>query len=122
MQTEKEPKTALLASANGSWRERCAVLMINAGWNVHVTSDGRHAVELIHKHEYDIVVVDNTLTGIEPVEFTLIVTQIASNHPSIYLACEDLPSNKQFWRKCNIAFGGPKDQTLERVKAAAHAE
>lgn len=107
---------ALVATADLGWRERCARAFLGEGWDVHTTSEGEQVLNLLRRHMYDLVVVDESFSDMGLVEFSMNVRDIASNQPMTLIGGNNVSKFQHVWRHCNVFFAGPKDQVLEIIK------
>jgi len=107
---------ALVATADSGWLERCTRAFIGEGWNVHVASAGQEALDLLRKHLFDFVVVDESFSDMGLVEFSLNVRDIASNRPVTLVGGNNLSRLQRVWRRCDVYFAGPKDQVLDIIR------
>jgi len=116
--TEKRTLRALIATADKRWRDRFALAFMSQGCDIHTASDGFQALDLLLKHEYDFIVVDDSFSDVGPIEFSLNVRDLARNTPHMLVGGNGLARFRRVWRHCNVFFAGPKDHVLERISEA----
>ena len=112
---------ALVASADGDWRTLFADTLMGRGCDVHTTSDGMEGVDLIHKHDYDIVVVDETLAQMSHVEFVLNVRDIASKMPVAIVTGKAVEKHAKLWQHCGVFFAGNRPAGARKIEEAVDA-
>ncbi len=114
--------TALLATAQVDWRRRCAGRLLELGCDVHTAANGPRGFDLLRKHIYDIIVVDDSLADISPLEFSLTAQDLAPNLPVTLVAGSGLSTKLQpILDRRDIYFWGSHDAVLERMAAAVQA-
>jgi CheY-like chemotaxis protein len=113
--------TALIATAQPDWRRRCAGCLLDHGCDVHTASNGSRGLDLLRKHIYDIIVVDDSFTDIRPLEFSLTAQDLAPNVPITLVAGERLSKYQPILDRRDVFYSGPPDSVLERLESAVRA-
>jgi CheY-like chemotaxis protein len=115
---ESSSLTALVVTGDRRWRGQCVDRLLTAGCDVHTASDGLRGINLLRKQIYDLVVVDDSLKDVSPLEFTLNLRELTANAPVYIIAGVHLENLPQLWRFCRIFFVGSPDDALARIDAA----
>jgi len=107
--------TALIASGDPGWERRCAEFFLGSGIDVHTASRGQIAIDLMHKHTYDYIVVDDSLEDMSVLELSLYVPELATNDPVLVVACPDVALFKNVWKRCHAQIAGTRPRVLEAL-------
>lgn len=99
----------LLLSGNREWRGRCVRELIFHDCDLHTASSGFDGLDLLRKHVYDIVLVDDTLHDMSAIEFVLNMVDIAGTSPLMAVAGEGLDRYEQVWSRCQVGCVGTRD-------------
>jgi len=107
--------TALIASGDPGWESKCAEHFLGSGIDVHTASRGRTAIDLLHKHTYDYIVVDDSLEDMSVLELSLYVPELATNQPVLMVACPDEALFKNVWNRCHAHIAGTRSRILQAL-------
>ncbi len=107
---------ALLASGEPNWQAGCAGVLLANGADVHTASRGQTAINLMHKHTYDYIVMDDSLSDMSVLELSLYVPDLAPNDPVLLIACDEWARFKTAWRRCNAAAAGGRATVLDTLR------
>ncbi len=83
---ESAPPTVLLASADAAWRMACSERLLNSGCDVHTAINGYRAMDDLRKHQYDLIVFDDSMPDFSILELHLNVCDLARNAPRQIIA------------------------------------
>ncbi len=100
---------ALVASADKAWQDDCAARFAHSGCDVHIVAAGLDALDLLRRHQYDIIALDNSFPDMNAIEFTLNIKDLAVNGPLTLVGDEEMEKHRCIRRRCNAYFIGPKD-------------
>ena len=115
---ERNTLTALVVTGDRRWGGQCVDRLLAAGCDVHTASDGLRGINLLRKQIYDLVVVDDSLDDVSPLEFSLNLRELTPNTPVYIIAGIRLENAPQLWRYCRIFFVGSPDGALAQIDAA----
>ncbi|MEA3364386.1 MAG: hypothetical protein U9Q79_01990 [Candidatus Hydrogenedentes bacterium] len=83
--------------------------------DIHTASRGRIAIDLMHKHTYDYIVVDDSLEDMSVLELSLYVPDLATNEPVLMVACPDVALFKDVWKRRHAQIAGTRPRVLEAL-------
>ena len=109
---------ALVASSDQRWRAKYVNALLNAGCDVHTATDGFQGLNLLRCQVYDLVLMDDSVNDLEPVEFSFNVREVAANNPVLMVAGNDVGRFGRAWSRCNVFFAGAKPQVLNLIQKA----
>lgn len=110
--------TALVVAGDRAWGCQCVDRLLAAGCDVHTASDGLRGIDLLRKLRYDLIVVDDALGDVSPLEFTLNFRELTSNVPVYIVAGGCLDDLPELGRFCPVFFAGSRTEVLARFDAA----
>jgi DNA-binding response OmpR family regulator len=113
--------TALIASSRPQWRHRCAAQLLDHGCDVHTASSGFKGLDLLRKHIYEIIVVDDSFSDISPLEFCLTAQDLAANRPIMLVAGDELSKLEPFLNRRDVYLCGPLVEIADRLPQAVKA-
>lgn len=116
--SDVENHKALVATGDLNWRERCTRALLGVGWDVHTASEGEQVLDLLRRHRYDFVVVDESFSDMGLVEFSMNVRDIAPNRPMTLIGGSNVARLQRVCRHCNIYFAGPREEVLDVIRQA----
>jgi len=112
---------ALIASADSRWQDACANEFASHGCDVHIVSRGFDALDLLRRHRYDIIAVDDSCPDMNAIELSLNATDLASNKPLTLVGDETTTSKHASIRRvCTPFFIGSKQLVPARIHEAVH--
>jgi len=117
--SDVENHKALVATGDLDWRERCTRALLGVGWDVHTASEGERVLDLLRRHRYDFIVVDESFSDMGLVEFSMNVRDIAPNRPMTLIGGANVARLQRLCRQCNIYFAGPLEEMLDVIRKAA---
>lgn len=88
---------------------------MGSGIDVHTASRGRTAIDLLHKHTYEYIVVDDSLEDMSVLELSLYVPELAANQPVLMVACPDEALFKNVWNRCHAHIAGTRSRILQAL-------
>lgn len=112
--------TALVAARDRDWSNLYQDTLEQKGCVVFTTADGLEGMQLMRDHQYDIVVVDESLAGAGPVEFVLSARDLLNNSPVILVAGTDVARFEKVWRQCNVYFATTRSATARKITDAVN--
>lgn len=107
--------TALVATSQAQWRRRCAERLLEHGCDIHTASNGFRGLDLLRKHIYDIIVVDDSFSDISPLEFSLTATELAPNVPLTLVAGHRIAKLQPILNRRDVYASGSRDEVLDRL-------
>jgi DNA-binding response OmpR family regulator len=110
--------TALVAAEDRDWSNVYQDTLEQEGCVVFTTADGLEGMQLMKDHEYDILVVDESLVGAGPVEFILSARDLLNNSPVILVAGADVARFEKVWRRCNVYSASTRSATARKITEA----
>lgn len=110
--------TALVATSQREWRRRCAERLVGAGCDIHTASNGFRGLDLLRKHIYDIIVIDDSFDDISPLEFGLTATDLAPNMPLILVTADRIAQIQPILDRRNVYYAGSRDHVMKRLDDA----
>lgn len=114
---ESNPK-ALVATRNPARRRLLANALLDQDCDVHTASRLGDSLDLLRKQRYDIVLVDETLEGMSPLEFTLNLRDLVKPMPVALVAGDFNGHPERLQRQCELYYMGGADELVERVPDA----
>ena len=110
----------LLATTDDAWRIKAATALLNNNVDVHTTRTASDCIDLLRKHPYQIVVIDDSLHDLNALEFSLTVREFCGDTPQILIAAPELEEKIQrFKRLAKVQFIGTKKATTAHIKKTA---
>ena len=112
---------ALLATADDDWRVVFADELIGKGCDVHTASSGLEAIDLVRKHRYDLVVVDQSLDDDGEVELVFNLRDLSADMPIVVLSGAHVEQRQRIWQRCGVFFAGPRARAMRKMGEAVEA-
>lgn len=112
---------ALVATADDDWRAIFANALLERACDVHTTSDGMEAIDLMRKHGYHILVIDEALGQMDQIEFVFNVCDIASNIPVTIVTGAAVQKREDVWQRCGVFFAGTRSAAARKIGEAVEA-
>jgi CheY-like chemotaxis protein len=112
--------TALVAARDSDWRNIYQDALEQQGCVVFPTPDGLEGMQLMKEHQYDIVVVDESLAEAGQVEFVLSVRDLMTNGPVILVAGASMARFVKVWQQCNVYSADSRSATVRRIADAVN--
>ena len=112
---------ALVITAADDWSALFVAELIERGCDVHTESEATEAVDLLRKHRYDLLVVDEDLAGMDVVEFVLTVRDLAIGQPVLVVAEAESTKKKKAWDRCGVFVAGTRAIVAKRIADAVQA-
>lgn len=106
---------ALIVTLDRDWGASCTRRLADLGCKVRQATSGASAIESLQKQVYDLVVVDDTLSDFDPVEFGLSVREVTPNRPQLFVGLRRLSALDHISEPCNIVYVGPRDRMLHEI-------
>ncbi len=110
--------TALVVTGDRRWGCQCVDRLLAAGCDVHTASDGLRGIDLLRKQRYDLIVVDDALSDVSPLEFTLNLRELVPNAPVYIVAGDQVDRLPGPQRVCETFFAGVRTDALTCIEAA----
>jgi len=114
-------RKALVVTAADDWSALFAGELIGKGCDVHTASEAAEAVDLLRKHQYDLMVVDQDVGGMDVVEFVLTVRDIASGEPVLLVSDVPTANKQKVWDRCGVFVAGTRAVVAKRLGEAIAA-
>lgn len=89
--------------------------LLNASWDIMVFSDGLRALEALRKHHFDVVVLDESVQGMEPLEFAMYVRELAVPPGKAIAIGEQLQHHAGVLKRCGFLNIAASEDALEAV-------
>jgi DNA-binding NtrC family response regulator len=112
--------TALIAARDIDWRNIYQDSLEQNGCVVFTTADGLEGMQLMREHQYDIVVVDESVAGAGQVEFVLSVRDLMNNSPVILVAGAEVRRFEKVWRQCQVYSAATRSATARKIGDAVN--
>ncbi len=109
---EINAQTALSVSGDSRWQRRCAECLLAHGVDVHTVHRGRTAIDLMRKHTYDCIVIDDSLEDMGVLELSLYVPDLAANRPALFVTCPEADRYEKVLNRCNAIRAGERSCVL----------
>lgn len=107
---------ALIVSANVHRRRRFAENLLHGSCDIHTVNRGFEAIDHVRKHAYDVVVVDDSLSDLGPLEFTLALRDMGRANTRIFVAAPEYRDKfKRLGAATNVEFIGAPDAVARRL-------
>lgn len=110
--------TVLVAASQTEWRRRFSERLLDEGCDIHTASSGFRGLDLLRKHLYDIIVVDDSFSDISALEFSLTAADLAPNAPLTLVAGSRIAKMRPVLDRRAVYFSGPREAVLEQLSAA----
>jgi len=113
MSTER-PRV-LIATRDASWFELCKRIAEEHACHVDCSLTGFEALYQLEHMHYEVLIVDDTLPDLQPLEFVLNARDVVKNRLMVLVAGRDLVRYKSIWPKCKTTFTGDKVALLSTL-------
>jgi DNA-binding NtrC family response regulator len=113
--TQRNSNTSLVTAGNPQWRKKYASILITQGFDVHTASGRGKATDLLRKHQYDVVIVDESIGEPELIEFALTLQDMKSPMPVTLIAENDNERHRKLWDRINVFFVGERSAVASRI-------
>ena len=111
----------LIVTDDDDWRALFATALLKTACEVHTTSDGSEAGDMVRKHHYDLLVVDKALGRTGQVEFVLNVRDLSPKMPLILICGSPTESQRAIWARTNVFFAGSRAEVAAKLPDAVGA-
>lgn len=111
---------ALVATGNDDWEAMFAEGLIQNGCDVHTSSHCLEAIDLLRKHRYDVVLVDEDLEDGNQVEFLFNLRDMVPSMPVVLASGSSAHKRQKLWRLCNVFFAGSRTRVAGKIAEAVH--
>jgi two-component SAPR family response regulator len=113
--TQRKSFTSLVTAGNPKWRGKYAAILIMEGLDVHTASERTLATDLLRKHQYDLVIADESIGEPELLEFALTLRDIKSPMPVTLIAEDDNERHQKLWERINVFFVGERSAVASKI-------
>jgi len=110
--------TSLVTAEDAYWRRRFATILIGKGLDVHTACERSKATDLLRKHQYDVVVADQSIGEPELLEFALTIQDMKSPMPVTLIADDREGKHRKLWERINVFFAGGRRAVASKLDAA----
>jgi len=112
------PVKVLVAGENKPWLSAFVEALYDEGCDLHTASTGFETIELMRKHTYDMIVIDDSFTDVGPLELCLNLRDLVNEMPIVLVSGEDLAKYVPFWRRFGLYFVGRRTAVLRNLPGA----
>ena len=109
---------ALVASEDDDWRSLFADELTENDCEVDTTSDGMEVLNLVRKHRYVVVVVDEVLEKMNQLEVILNLRDLMPEMPVVVVTGRGVEKQEKVWRHCKVYYAGTRSSDARRMHEA----
>jgi DNA-binding response OmpR family regulator len=108
---------ALVVAKDRPWIERLSGLLVELGFDVHTASDESRSKDLIRKHTYELVFLDQSVGEAEVIELLFYYRDFASPAPPIHVSGNHTHKYTDVFRRLGVYIAGPQESVINSIIA-----
>lgn len=109
---------ALVLAGDEEWQETFALALQRPGWSVLRARNALRGLDLVRSHHVDLVLVDESLNGMQQMEFLLNLIDVSRRRPVMLLAGRNLERFRHIWSSIGVFAAGPRPTILKEIDRA----
>lgn len=106
---------ALVLAGDEEWQETFASALTRPGWRILRAHDGIHGLEIVRSERIDLVLVDDSLDGMQQMEFLLNLIDLSRSRPVMLLAGRDLDRYRHIWSSIGVFAADTRPSILKQI-------
>lgn len=107
---------ALLAVKNDKWMSLFEEAFREFDFEIHLTSDGKTAFDLARRDKYDVLLIDDSLSGsLEQKELLLNLRDVKKELPYIMITGPEVKKYSKLWDYCDVDVAERRRSLVDRI-------